>query len=173
MIRPALVSDLDAIEEMIGKVVADMHAEDNDQWNDTYPVREDFQEDIAADQLYLNCADAQPDIIRGVVCFNHEESEEYKQVRWSENREAVVIHRLAVHPSFRGLGVAKSFFLFAETLAHAEGLDYLRSDTYALNPKMNRLFVQMGYRKTGDIHYNFRKTPFFCYDKLLDWAEKR
>ena len=43
----------------------------------------------------------------------------------------------------------------------------MRTDTYSLNKKAQRLFEKNGYVNAGTIFMD-RENPFYCYDKLLD-----
>jgi GNAT superfamily N-acetyltransferase len=167
MIRKATEADLDRIMDLIVRVVRNMRAEGIDQWNDDYPIRSDFRADILAGELYLDESDEEPRGIRGVVCINQVEPEEYRAASWSREGPAVVIHRLAVNPDFRRRGVAAGFFGLAEDQARRNGCLYLRSDTYSRNAKMNALFVRQGYARAGDIRFKGRVEVFHCYDKSL------
>jgi GNAT superfamily N-acetyltransferase len=167
MIRKATEVDLERIMELIIRVVRDMREEGIDQWNDDYPARSDFLADILAGELYLDESDEEPRGIRGVVCINQVEPEEYRTASWSKPGPAVVIHRLAVNPDYRRRGVAAGLFSLAEDQARRNGSLYIRSDTYSRNAKMNALFVRQGYVRAGDIHFRGRVEVFHCYDKVL------
>ncbi len=47
----------------------------------------------------------------------------------------MVIHRMAVNPSFRKTGIASKLVDFAEKLAVENNVSYLKSDTYSINSK--------------------------------------
>lgn len=170
MIRLARPSDIEGIASMIAAAVELMRAEGSDQWDDSYPARADFLGDIGSGQLYVDEAEDGEPAVRAVACLNREQPAEYGTVRWSREGEALVIHRLAVHPACRGQGLAKALFALAEREARSRGIPCIRSDTYSLNGKMNALFAAMGYRRTGEIRFHGRRAPFYCYDKVLDRA---
>ncbi len=166
MIRAAAERDLDGIMDIVGRVVAEMRAEDIDQWSDAYPSRADFRADLADGALWVD-EEAGGRGLRGVVCVNRAEPPEYRDGTWSRDGAALVIHRLAVHPDFRRQGVGRGLLALAEDLARRSGVPYLRSDTYSLNGRMNALFVRMGYRRAGDIRFPGHRYVFRCYDKEL------
>ncbi len=167
MIRAAAERDLDGIMDIVGRVVAEMRAEDIDQWSEEYPARADFRADIADGALWVDEEEGGAGALRGVVCINREEPPEYRDGAWSRDGASLVIHRLAVHPGCRRRGVGRGLLLLAEELAGAEGVSYLRSDTYSLNGRMNALFARMGYRRAGDIRFPGHRYVFHCYDKEL------
>jgi Sortase and related acyltransferases len=164
MIRHAAEADLPAIMEIIAAVVLQMREEGSDQWDEGYPARANFRADIEHGCLYV---DAEGEELRAVACFNRDEPAEYAPIQWSREEAAIVIHRLAVHPTHRNRGIAKELFRFAEELARRDGTSYIRSDTYSLNTRMNALFAKMGYRRTGVIRFLGRRSDFYCYDKVL------
>ena len=171
MIRKATEKDLEAIMDIVSRVVAEMESEGIDQWSAAYPARRDFAADIARGELYVDDetgSDRPPAAkIRGVVCVNREEPPEYRDGAWSRDGASLVIHRLAVHPECRRRGVGRGLLLLAEELARAEGIAYLRSDTYSMNARMNALFARMAYRRAGDIRFLGHRQAFHCYDKEL------
>jgi GNAT superfamily N-acetyltransferase len=167
VIRIATESDLPGIMAMVGLAVAQMLAEGSDQWSESYPSRADFSADIGRGELFVEAVDEGPIDVRAVACLNREEPEEYGSVRWSREGRATVVHRLAVHPDCRGRGFAKGLFLFAEDLARRNGTEYIRSDTYSLNARMNALFSRMGYARTGVIAFPRHRAEFYCYDKVI------
>src|SRR5689334_88658 len=102
-IRPAIFSDVPGIMQVIADVVPDMIASGNFQWDDTYPNAAVFEEDIALGQLWVADADG---IIAGVSAITTEQYPEYADVGLDINEPAIVTHRLAVSPHYRGQGIA-------------------------------------------------------------------
>ncbi len=56
---------------------------------------------------------------------------------------------------------------YAEHLAAGLGVDYLKTDTYSLNIKAQKLFERNGYRLAGMMNFLGREKPFRCYEKSL------
>jgi ribosomal protein S18 acetylase RimI-like enzyme len=65
---------------------------------------------------------------------------DYAQVGWDIDEPAIVIHRLAVDPAFRGAGVAGALMQKAEEVAADRGITILRVDTNTQNEATQRLF---------------------------------
>jgi ribosomal protein S18 acetylase RimI-like enzyme len=89
-------------------------------------------------------------------------------VGWDIDEPAIVVHRLAVDPAFRGAGVAAALMQKAEDVAVERGVGVLRVDTNTQNEATQRLFPKLGYRLAGEISLQFRPgLRFFCYEKRL------
>lgn len=79
-----------------------------------------------------------------------------------------MVHRLAVDAEFRGAGVALALMQKAEEVAAELDLPAVRTDTSAENEAAQRLFLKLGYRKTGEIGLSFRPgLRVVCYEKRL------
>jgi ribosomal protein S18 acetylase RimI-like enzyme len=164
-IRRAKTADIDAIMALVKKVVPLMRASGNLQWDDTYPNPAAFQADIDKAQLWLVEIDG---IVAGIGALTKDQEPEYAQVGWDINEEAIVVHRLAVDPTFRGRGIAAALMNHAEDLAREQKITVLRVDTNTANQATQKLFPKLGYTLSGEIGLGFRPgLAFFCYEKRL------
>ena len=166
MIRNAKFEDIEAILEIVRKAVAFMRDDGNDQWNSSYPVQNDFYNDIKSNHLFVDAENEGR--IKSFVCLNQQEPDEYAGVKWSVNIPALVIHRMAVAPLYHGRGLAKELFNFAERKAVELNLHYIRSDTCSRNISMNTLFRKFGYKKAGKIRLPGYDYDYNCYEKILE-----
>ncbi|TCL65255.1 acetyltransferase (GNAT) family protein [Hydrogenispora ethanolica] len=164
MIRNARSGDLAAIMEIVRKAGQEMRAENRVQWDENYPRLEDFARDVAEETLYV---EEEAGRIRGFLCLNYQEPDEYRNLQWSLAEPALVLHRMAVDSAFRNRGIASALMRFGEALARNAGVRYLKSDTYSLNPQMNALFIKLDYRFVGAIQAFGRPNVFHCYEKVL------
>lgn len=150
---------------MVKRVVPMMRAAGNLQWNDDYPNAEVFLRDIGRGQLWIAEVDA---VIAGVTAMTTDEEPDYIQADWDTMQPALVIHRLAVDPTFRGAGVARALLFKAEEVAISQNLFVVRADTNNENQAAQRLFPSLGYRFAGEISLRIRPGQrFFCYEKQL------
>jgi ribosomal protein S18 acetylase RimI-like enzyme len=164
-IRPALITDIPAIMQLIKKVVPVMQMAGNYQWDNNYPNPQVFDNDIAHQQLWV--ADVNG-AIAGVAALTMDQDAEYAHVGWDITEPAIVTHRLAVDPDFRGMGIAQALLAQAEQLAAERGITALRIDTNSNNQATQALFPKMGYVFAGEIGLQFRPgLRFFCYEKKL------
>ena len=136
-IRVATLTDIPAIMRVIADVVPIMRAAGNLQWDDTYPNPKVFEDDIAAGQLWVAEADGQ---VAGLTAITTEQYPEYAQVGLDINETAIVTHRLAVSPHYRGRGLAADLLYQAEVVARNHNIDVLRIDTNSQNHATQQLF---------------------------------
>ncbi|GAA0228312.1 GNAT family N-acetyltransferase [Metaclostridioides mangenotii] len=163
-IKKAVPENIDKIMEIVMENKKIMINEHNTQWDDTYPMKESFEEDIKNGELYKICEGEE---MLGVICLNEVEAKEYINVNWSKKGPAIVVHRMCITPNIQKKGVGRKFIEFAEELAKEKKYFYIKADTYDENIKMNNFLLKCGFVKTGEV--NLRKKPkhFNCYEKLL------
>jgi ribosomal protein S18 acetylase RimI-like enzyme len=164
-IRLATQNDLPALTALVQRVVPLMLAAGNLQWDATYPNQAVFQRDIDLGQLWVSEIDT---TIAGVAAITTDQESDYAQVGWDIDEPAIVVHRLAVDPVFRGAGVAKALMQMAEVVAIERGIPTLRVDTNTRNEATQRLFPKLGYQLAGEIDLQLRPgLRFLCYEKRL------
>jgi ribosomal protein S18 acetylase RimI-like enzyme len=151
--------------ELLQQVVPLMRATGNLQWDASYPNAGVFERDIKLEQLWVAEIDA---VVVAVAALTTDQEPEYAQVGWDIEEAAVVVHRLAVSPQFRGAGLAAALMKKAEEVALQRGIPVLRVDTNTQNEATQRLFPKLGYVLAGEIGLGFRPgLRFFCYEKRL------
>jgi ribosomal protein S18 acetylase RimI-like enzyme len=164
-IRLATHQDLAALMALVRRVVPLMRSAGNLQWDENYPNEAVFERDIDLKQLWI--AGIGPDIA-GIAAITMDQEPDYAQVGWDISEPAIVVHRLAVDPAFRGAGVASSLMQTAEQIAVERGISVVRVDTNTQNEATQRLFPKLGYQLAGEISLEIRPgLRFFCYEKRL------
>jgi ribosomal protein S18 acetylase RimI-like enzyme len=142
-----------------------MLAAGNLQWDESYPNEKVFQRDIDLNQLWI--ADVETSIA-GIAAVTMDQEPDYAQAGWDIDEPAIVVHRLAVDPAFRGAGVAGALMQKAEEIAEERGITVLRVDTNTQNEATQRLFPKLGFLLAGEISLQLRPgLRFFCYEKRL------
>lgn len=164
-IRPATQDDLASLGPLLRRVVPLMRAEGNFQWDDSYPNAEVFGLDIERGQLWIAEIDGH---IAGVAAITGDPEPDYIRADWDHSEPALVVHRLAVDPEFRGIGVARALMQQAEDIAQTQGVFVIRVDTNIENQATQQLFPRLGYRFAGEISLRMRPgLRFLCYEKRL------
>ena len=136
-----------------------------DQWDEVYPNKEIFQNDITNNSLYIALIENSKEII-GCIVLNEYQDPEYKDIEWSFNQGKIaVIHRLMVHPKFEGKGIAGNLIKFIEELAKENGYTALRLDVFTQNLRSINFYKRHGYKISGSV--NFRKGEFLCCEKMI------
>lgn len=166
LIRLATLNDIPFIMEVIAGLIPEMIASGNLQWDSTYPNTGVFTDDVALGYLWVAKIDG---LVAGVAAITTNQEAEYTQVAWDITELAIVTHRLAVSPHYRGLGIAAALLKQAEFEAIRRGIKTLRIDTNTHNKATQKLFPKLGYVFAGEIGLNFRPgLRFYCYEKRLD-----
>ena len=161
-LRRANEDDLDALVQLVRRVVPLMQAAGNQQWNEQYPNREVFARDVELRQLWLA---EEGDALLGVVALTLDQTPEYASVGWDLQQQAIVAHRLAVAPEARGRGVGLALMRQAEVVAAERGIRLLRADTNSMNTAMQALFLKLGYTFAGETQFAGRgPLRFYCYE---------
>lgn len=165
MIRKAILQDLNSIMEILAKIIEEMHAYNNFQWDENYPQASDFAADIEKGELFVS---ERENKVVGFICINRDEPKEYEGLKWSSAGDALVIHRTGVSTEFRKAGVGTELLRFADELAKENNLRHLKTDTYSLNIKVQRLFQKCGYVFVGEMRFFGKENPFYSYEKFLE-----
>lgn len=164
-VRPGKIEDVVAVMALVRRVVPLMRASGNLQWDDDYPNARVFERDVELAQLWVAEIEG---AVAGVAAITTDQEPEYAHVGWDITEAAVVVHRLAVDPAFRGQGVAAALMIEAESVARERGIRVLRVDTNSHNEATQRLFPKLGYTFAGEIGLGFRPgLRFLCYEKRL------
>jgi ribosomal protein S18 acetylase RimI-like enzyme len=164
-VRQGTAQDVPAVMALVRRVVPLMRACGNLQWDDSYPNSAVFERDVELEQMWVVEIDSE---IAGVAAITTDQEPEYANVGWDISEPAIVVHRVAVDPAFRGKGIAAALMLQAESVARSRGIGVLRVDTNTQNAATQKLFAKLGYTLSGETELGFRVgLRFLCYEKRL------
>jgi ribosomal protein S18 acetylase RimI-like enzyme len=166
-IELATQNQLDRVKEIAEACAKNMIENNIFQWNDKYPSREIFKEDIKNKSLYVSKINQE---VVGCIMFSFRKDDVYKTVNWiTEDEYNLYIHRLAVDPIFQKRGIARKMMDFAEDFAKSNNYISVRLDTFSQNPRNNKFYKSRGYNKLDDVYFPRQSEfPFHCYEKLVD-----
>ena len=166
MIRKANHNDIDAILKMTSACANYMISKGIYQWNDIYPSRSAFENDIKRDELYVLENDSK---LIGCIVISTFMDQEYIPVKWlTKNKNNIYIHRLAVHPDLQGKGYAQKLMDYAKTHAIENNYTSIRLDTFSQNPRNQKFYELRGYKRLGNIYFPKQSEhPFYCYELVL------
>lgn len=161
--RLADENDLDKIGSLVEHAIKEMESREIYQWDDLYPTKTDFLEDIQKQQLYAGVLNND---IAVTYALNRDGDAQYKNGRWKyPDSEYRIIHRLCVHPKYQNRGVAKNTLLHIENELREKGVEAIRLDVFSNNPFALSLYENSGYLKVGNA--DWRKGKFFLMEKCL------
>lgn len=167
MIVLAQMTDLGQILKITQEAINFMKTMKFYQWNEDYPNKEIFTQDIFNQHLYLY---KENDEILGFICINQNFTPlQCNSINFTKefDEKSLYLHRLAVGKNSQGKGVAQKLLYFCETLARQQNKSCLRADTLSLNIPMNKLFIKLGYKMVGNFQIEFYENDFFAYEKIL------
>jgi ribosomal protein S18 acetylase RimI-like enzyme len=170
IIRKANINDIDGILMIVNDAVDLLKSNNVNQWQNGYPNREVFLNDIKKGTLYVTCDE---NVIAGVcnLCFNKDPS--YEKVyfgKWITNDDYLVIHRIAVKKEYYHKRVAKMMFSFSEELALYNNVKSIKIDTHKDNIPMNKILKNIGYQECGIIYllnYADQDKERVAFEKVL------
>jgi GNAT superfamily N-acetyltransferase len=136
------------------------------QWDDNYPSREYFEEQIGYGDLYCLYSDEE---LSGAVTLNTWQSPEWGEIPW-EYDEELVVHALFLDPLKQGNGLGTRFLEKCEEFAVENGYRSIRLDAYARNEAANYLYEKLGYTYRGSVYFTSKPEghqEYRCYEKSL------
>jgi len=135
------------------------------QWNEHYPNRNTFENDVQRGELYVYM---QNNICIGCIVITTIKDVEYVPIEWLTKDTNIYIHRLAVHPKCQGKGIAQHMMTFAENYAKINGYSSVRLDTFSQNKRNQKFYETRGYKRLGNIYFPKQsKHPFYCYELVF------
>ncbi|WP_298417666.1 GNAT family N-acetyltransferase [uncultured Kordia sp.] len=165
-IRKATTTDIESLLIITKACAKHMIANAIFQWNENYPNKTAFENDVDRNELYV-LLDVHE--IVGCLVVSSLMDEEYKTIDWlSPDDKNLYIHRLAVHPKHQGKGYAQHLMNFAESFAIENNYRSIRLDTFSKNHRNQKFYELRGYKKLGNIYFPKQSVyPFYCYERVL------
>ena len=166
MIRIGTLQDIDRIIEITKACAKTMVKNDIYQWNEHYPNKAAFENDVLRGELYVLEDSSQ---LIGCVVISTFMNDEYIPISWlTKNNNNVYIHRLAIHPKYQGKGYAQELMTFAENFAKENNHVSVRLDTFSQNHRNHEFYEQRRYKRLGSIFFpNQSDYPFYCYELVF------
>ena len=135
-----------------------------DQWQDDYPARQDFEEDIrqgACEVFFLDGA------LVGLISVLPGPEPDYAEIfdgAWLSELPYCSLHRSAVSHDYRGKGIAMQMFSFAENYVRKQGYRSIRVDTHRDNRAMRGLLDKRGFTYCGTVYLD--RLPRVGYERV-------
>jgi RimJ/RimL family protein N-acetyltransferase len=159
LIREAIYNDLEVIASLAKVVRSDMVSKGLNQWVGDYPNIDNFRSDLDKGGLFVL---VEADKIVGSCSILKENDIAYKEVVWN-GKNALVIHRILIDPTYQGKGFGKEMVNFAYKKVLNEGYDSLKIDTHPDNIKMQKMLKGLNFEFRGYLASINR----LAYEKLV------
>lgn len=161
--RRAEERDIDDVCRLVSRAIDNMERHNIFQWDNIYPARDVFIEDIRKKELFVGIR--QHEIVV-IYTINKECDAAYQNGNWQyPHSEFRVLHRLCVHPDHQNSGIAKSTLCHMEAELKKQNIEALRLDVFGENPFALRLYRNQGYRDVG--YADWRKGRFYLMEKAI------
>lgn len=162
IITKAYIDDIDDIIDIANQAKAYFKSQNIDQWQDGYPNKDVFLNDLNNNSLYVVKEDEK--IIAMFALYEYESN--YDVIydgKWNSNANYAVVHRIATCDKQKGKGVAKFIFDFVKNK-----YPYIRVDTHKDNVSMQRCLSKNGFKYCGIIHLSRGNEERVAFDFLND-----
>jgi|SRR5690554_4673859 len=170
-IRLARNRDIDEILIILNDAKRILKENGINQWQNDYPNKEVFLNDIKKRSLHLVVEEGQ---LLGFASLDTIQKPSYENIeegKWLINaKEYLSINRLAVKSGFYNKGIGKALFNFAEELAKTKRLKSIRVDTHQDNFIMLNFLKRFGFEYCGKIYFeNIKKEENLrlAYEKVI------
>ena len=144
-------NDIDRVMEIFEDGKEYLRIQGNGQWQDGYPNRDIFLNDIKNHRLF-GILDRDNENIIVAICaitYYEEDYDHLYEGSWLSNYDYLVIHRTSVKKEYRNMGYGHDLFaLFIDT-AKQEGYHSLRVDTHEKNTNMRHVIESAGFTYCG------------------------
>ena len=112
--RLGIPADLDNICSLIRDAVIEMERHGIYQWDEIYPNRSDFEDDIRNHTLFVV---NDKDILIAFYVISRECDEQYENGRWKyDENTAYILHRFCVAPKVQNRGLGKEILLHSDCI---------------------------------------------------------
>ncbi|MFP4024431.1 MAG: GNAT family N-acetyltransferase [Thiohalospira sp.] len=164
-IKKAIPENLIEILYLLRQCIEDFNKNNIYQWNISYPDNFRLMQEIEKESLYLMINKGVP---VGTITFDENQDDVFNHVDWKNNEgKFIVIHRIAVFPTWQKKGVGRKLIEFVEKYAQENNYKSVRLDISSSNQKLIELYEKIGFTQTGDILYPKQKVPFRCLEKVF------
>ena len=166
MIRRGVHEDLTPILEITKNCAVKMDAMGIYQWNENYPNRNAFIDDIKNNELLVFTKGA---LLVGCMALCTKMDDVYKDVKWlTKDVKSLYVHRLAVDPQFQNKGIGKKLMDYAEDFAKKNNFISVRLDTFSKNKNNMRFYERRGYKRLEKVFFPEQsRFPFYCYELII------
>ena len=135
------------------------------QWNTSYPDYFKLSREVELGSLYII---KNQGVCIGTITVDEQQESVFNEVDWKNKTDKfLVIHRIAVFPTWQKKGLGKKLMDFAEGFAKENNLKSIRLDVASSSEHLIKLYESIGYNYTGDVLYPKQEETFKCLEKMI------
>ncbi len=164
-VEKAKASNILEITYLLQHCIEDFNKNSVYQWNTSYPDYFRLLREVEKETLYII---KNKGVCIGTITFDELQESAFDEIEWENKTDKfIVIHRIAVFPTWQKKGVGRKLIEFAEKNAKESGYKSIRLDVASSSEHLIKLYESIGYSYTGDILYPKQKEPFKCLEKVI------
>jgi ribosomal protein S18 acetylase RimI-like enzyme len=150
-----------AIEIMhnVGVWLVESNLHPEEYWLPENMNREYLLKHVNPEEFYVISIDSKP--AASVVLQEDQRNQSWEPVDGVNTRDALYIHWLAVNREFAGKGLPQIVLDLAITEAKTRGYNLIRLDTIASNPKLRKVYDDLGFTAVHIGEGEFEDTVFY------------
>ncbi len=151
--RLATLKDINQIMEAVEDSREILRLQGNGQWQDGYPNKDDFINDINNQNLYVVLDKNDETKIAGVcaLTFYEEDYHHLYEGEWLTDLDYMVMHRVALNKRYAHQGYGDLLFETFLDVAKLKGYHSLRIDTHEGNAVMRHLITKFDFEFCGRV----------------------
>lgn len=144
------LEDLDRVVEIREALRPVMKTSAPVQWTGEYPGRSDFETDIKNNWLIGYYEDGK---LLGYLAMVNQKEEPFTEGMWND-KDYVVLHRVATDPKELGKSIATKLLKYAMKLSMEQGYEACWIDTHDYNIPMKKAIEKAGFKFDGIFYKN-------------------
>lgn len=160
----ATPNDLIEVMYLLRVCIKDMNDKGLKHWNSSYPDGKLMRYLLEEGKIYMAKDLGVP---KGMISISQQMPEDYKPLLNGDETKTLYLQFLAVHPIWRGRGIAKMLIEFAENFGKTNGFHNIKLDILS-EDSVNQFMLKKNYSEIGKFHSTVQKIPYICYEKVLD-----
>lgn len=164
VLEPARMNEIEQCMDIIEEGKKFQKEQGFTQWTDDYPNMDTLRGDIRNSKGYVLKVDGR---IAGYMCIDFDGEPAYRDIqgKWRADEPYAVVHRMAFHKEFRGMGLADTAFMLIGELCTENDVRYIRADTDFPNKRMQHILKKNGFENCGTVI--FQGSGKLAFDKII------
>jgi len=164
-VEKATIGNILEVMYLLQHCIEDFNKNSVYQWNASYPDYFKLLREIENESLFIIKSTG---VCIGTITIDKQQESVFDEVDWvNKTDNFLVIHRIAVFPTWQKRGIGRKLVEFAEGFAKENDLKSIRLDVASSSEHLIKLYESTGYNYTGEILYPKQKEPFKCLEKII------
>ena len=162
-------TDIQDIEEILilkEKINLDLLNQGMTQWNNGYPNREVFENDILLNSQYKMLNEAGH--IIGIGSVNNVQHQTFAEANWTDkSNNFFLIYRLGIDPDYQNQGLAGKMMDFLEDVAISKNATSIRLGALSSYEKVVSFYLKRNYKIIESKFFPVSKMKYHLMEKLI------